>query len=298
MKEEFNNVSPEAVQQTVNKSLSAGTSQKRVIVVKGEVNAAMAGEINSQLRSLEEQDPTSPITMIINSPGGSVVDGLSIYDTMRGIQNKIITVGVGMQASMGAAILIGGDERYMSPNSQLLIHAGSGGGSGTPTEVAIDEAQSNRLRDTLKNIYQDQTGLTREYWSLIRENDTWFTAEQAKEIGVIQGITEVPQGKQSPYAQDRLNAVKYDKSANDLVASIKDDENKLILALNSPFSDPTGVASHSRPELATALAKFPEFWTATKKAEMENQAKSVAVSNDNKTNVRKTHASKPAALKY
>jgi ATP-dependent Clp protease protease subunit len=297
MKDKFNEVSPEAVQQIVNKALSNGANQKRVILVKGEVNADMAGVINAQLRSFEDQDPTTPITMIINSPGGNIIDGLSIYDTMRGIQNKIITVGVGMQASMGSVILVGGDERYMSPNSQLLVHQGSGGAEGTPTEVAINEALSGRLRDILKNIYQDQTGLTREYWGTIMEHDTWFTAKQAKEIGFIQGIQDFPQAKQSHYAQDRANAVEYDANANALVASIAGDESKLALALNSPASDPTGTAFHSRPELATALAKFPEFWTATKKAELEKAAQATALSNDN-NNVHKARAPKPAALPH
>jgi ATP-dependent Clp protease protease subunit len=271
---------------------------QRIIVVQGQVEAGMSGVIQAQLRYLEAQDANKEITMIINSPGGSVVDGLAIYDTMRLVNCPITTVGVGMQASMGSVIMAAGDTRVLAPNAKVLIHQGSGQAEGTPSDEKIGRAFHDSLVDSLKTVYQDHIGLTREFWSLIMQRDTWFSAEQAKEIGFINGILEVPATKKAPYAQDRTeadNALEATKQA--FIAPIAKDLNKVIELLNSDGADPTGFAGSCRPELAVALSKFPKFWTATKKAELEKAAQATAVSNDN-SNVHKARAPKQAGLNH
>src|SRR5690606_36708628 len=104
--------------------------KERVNVVQGQVETSMASTINAQLKFLEVEDPTSPITMLINSPGGSVVDGLAIADIMRSIKCPVQTVGNGMQASMGSILLVAGDQRSTYPNAGLLIRQIMGGSSG------------------------------------------------------------------------------------------------------------------------------------------------------------------------
>jgi len=217
---------------------------------------------------------------------------------MRLVNCPITTVGVGMQASMGSVILAGGDTRVLAPNAKVLIHQGSGQAEGTPSDEKIGRAFHDSLVDSLKTIYQDHIGLTREFWSLVMTRDTWFSAEQAKEIGFVNGVLEVPAGKKAPYAQDRTaadDALQASKEA--FVASLGNDVNKVIQALNSEGADPTNTAGSCRPELAVALSKFPKFWTATKKAELEKAAQATAVSNDN-NNVHKARAPKLAGLKH
>lgn len=289
MKNEFNNTSNTLVPSVRDKD---GTGydifslmlKERVIFVQGQVEAGMAGVIISQIKFLEAQDPKKPITMWVNSPGGSIIDGLAICDVMRAVSCQITTIGMGMQASMGSVILASGDIRLMAPNAQLLVHQGSGGGgSGTPSDLEIGRAFHKTLVDRLTTLYQDHIGLTKEYWNLVLNRDTWFTAEQAKEIGFIHGILEVPEKKKAPYAADRetspvdqLVKIRDEKVAKyDSVASI-------VLAMNSDAVNVGEDVGQLRPELAAKLAQFPEFWTAGKKAEMA-AAKPAAVSNDNVT---------------
>jgi ATP-dependent Clp protease protease subunit len=253
---------------------------KRTIVVQGGVDGAMASVIIAELKFLEAADSTAPIRMIINSPGGSIVDGLGIYDAMRQVSCPIETVGFGMQASMGSILMVAGDTRKLAPNAQVLVHQGSGKDEGTPSDMDIGRAFHKRLIDTLKTIYQDHTGLTKEYWGHVLNRDTWFTAEQAKKIGFVDGIIEVKEGKKAPYAQDRSLVNEFNKVKDDVVAKYKTVD-QLLIAMNSDGADLTATVGGVRPELAVALAQFPEFWTATRKLEHEKALKAAAVSNDN-----------------
>lgn len=247
----------------------------RTIVVQGQVEAGMAGVIIAQLKYLEAKDPEEPIKMLINSPGGSIIDGLAIYDVMRQVSNPITTIGVGMQASMGSVLLAGGDIRMMAPNSQLLVHQGSGGGGeGTPSDLEIGRGFHQTLVDKLTTIYQDHIGLTKEYWGVVLEHDTWFTAEQAKAIGFIHDIVATPEGKQAPYAQDRETSPvdTFAKNKEDKVAKYKTVES-IVKAMNTTGATDEPETARLRPQLATKLAQFPEFWTEGKKKEVAAKAK-------------------------
>lgn len=255
--------------------------KERTIVVQGQVEAGMAGVIIAQLKYLEALDKNAPIQMIINSPGGSIVDGLGIYDVMRQVNCPITTIGVGMQASMGSVLLAGGDHRVMAPNARLLVHQGSGRAEGTPSDLEISRAFHQTMVDRLKTVYQDHTGLSRKYWGIVLNRDTWFTAEQAKKIGFIHEIVEIKPTKKAPYAQDRALVDAFSKAKEDVAAKYKTAE-EIIKVINSDDIDEnTPELGRVRPELATALAQFPEFWTATRKAEHEQALKAAATSNDN-----------------
>jgi hypothetical protein len=180
---------------------------------------------------------------------------------------------------MGSVILAGGDTRIMTPNSQLLVHQGSGGGEGPPSDLEIGRAFHAKLIDSLTNVYQDHTGLTKEYWNIVLNRDTWFSAEQAKEIGFIHEIADIKPGKKAAYADDRSLVSEFKKAQQDDLAKFKTVE-QIRLALNDQNAFPGSNADRLRPELAVKLAKFPEFWTAGKKAEKALEAKKGS-SNDN-----------------
>ncbi len=263
-------------------------NETRTIIVNDQVGAGLAGVVIAQLKFLEAQDPNEEIQMIINSPGGSVVDGLAIYDVMRQVKCPIKTIGIGMQASMGSILLVGGDTRLMAANARLLVHQGSGGGDGTPTDLEIGRAFHSTLIEDLKGIYQDHTGLTKEYWGIVLNRDTWFSAEQAKKIGFIDGIVKLPETKTAPYAADRELTSEFNKAKERSISKYKTAA-QIRSVINSPDTVPEEELARLRPELSVALAQFPEFWTAGKKQEKALEA----AANDN---AGKT-AAKPRARK-
>lgn len=260
--------------------------KERIVMFNTQVESAMASVIVSQLKFLESLDADSGIEIVINSPGGSIVDGLGIYDTTRNIKCPISTTAVGMAASMGSIALVSGDKgsRGMAPHAQLLVHQGSGGGGqGTPSDLEIGRAFHMQMVDRLTTIYQDQTGLTKEYWGIVLEHDTWFTAEQALEIGFIDYIQETPQAKVAPYAADRATSPvdALEKEKAEAIAEY-DTVDKIVRALNTTGATSEGQKlGRLRPELAVKLAQFPEFWTEGKKKEMEAKKAQTASANDN-----------------
>lgn len=263
--------------------------KERIIVVQGQVETAMAGVIVSQLKYLESIDPSAPITMLINSPGGSVVDGLAIYDMMREVKCQINTVGNGMQASMGSILLVGGDNRRMTKNAMVLVHQIMGGASGGTqhSDFEISGAFMAQQHERLKSIYVEFTGLNHKFWDIVGERDTWLTAEQAKKIGYIHEIVknEKPNG---PYAaeadrpegdslQDAIIKATKDRIANMSAADI-------AKAINSGNAE-GGVYARLRGELVTKLAEFPEFWTNKRREEHALKASAAAVANDDAVKV-------------
>ena len=252
----------------------------RTIFVGEGVGSGLAASVIAQLKYLESQNPEAPIQMIVNSPGGSVVDGLAIYDVMRQVKCKIVTVGIGMQASMGSIIMTGGDERIMAPDAKNLVHQGSGGREGTPSDMKIGAAFHETLLDRLKEVYQDHTGLTKEFWGIVLRADTWFTAQQALELGLVDGIAEVAPEKQPKYAADREPNSEFIAAKQEVVSKFKTAE-QLASAINNDFRFETTDVAFVRPELAVALSKFPQFWTAGKKAEMQQAATVAGIANDN-----------------
>ena len=162
----------------------------RVVFLRGEVNQEMANSIVAQLLFLEMEDPEAEISMYINSPGGSVTDGMAIYDTMRYIRPKVRTVCLGMAASMGAFLLMAGEPgmRYALPNSEVMIHQPSGGASGQATDVQLHAQWLLRTKNKMNQLMSEMTGQPLEKIQQDVERDYFMTAEEALKYGVIDKI--------------------------------------------------------------------------------------------------------------
>lgn len=165
----------------------------RIILLHDEVNSATASVVVAQLLYLEGQDPDKDIFLYINSPGGSVTDGMAIYDTMQYIKCDVSTICMGMAASMGAFLLSSGakGKRIALPNSEIMIHQPliSGGGiTGQITDIQIRSQHFQRMKDRLNRILSDNTG--KDYETVCRdtERDNFMTAQEALEYGLIDKV--------------------------------------------------------------------------------------------------------------
>lgn len=166
----------------------------RIIVLSEDVNHASASVIIAQMLFLESEDPDKEIYFYINSPGGSITDGMAIYDTMNYIKCPVVTIAIGLAASMGSFLLAAGEKgrRYATPNAEILIHQPlvSGGISGQATEIKIHSDHLLRTREKLNKIFSEKTGKPIEDIERDTERDNWMTAQQALEYGLIDGIME------------------------------------------------------------------------------------------------------------
>ena len=162
----------------------------RIIILSEEVNSTTASLIVAQMLYLEAQDPDKDIQFYINSPGGSVTDGMAIYDTMQFIKCDVSTICVGMAASMAAVLLAGGakGKRFSLPHSKIMIHQPSGGAQGQQTEIEIAAREIRETRNTLNQILADCTGKPFEQVERDTERDNYLRAEQALEYGLIDRI--------------------------------------------------------------------------------------------------------------
>ena len=165
----------------------------RIIVLSEDVNATSASVVVAQLLYLEGQDPEKDISFYINSPGGSITDGMAIHDTMQYIKCDVSTICVGMAASMGAFLLASGTKgkRYALPNSEILIHQpliGGGGLSGQATDIKIHSDHLVYVRSKLNRLLSEYTGQQLETIERDTERDNYMTAQQAKEYGLIDEI--------------------------------------------------------------------------------------------------------------
>ena len=162
----------------------------RVIFLRGEVNEALANSIVAQLLFLEMEDADAEISMYINSPGGSVTDGMAIFDTMRYIRPKVRTVCLGMAASMGAFLLMAGEPgmRMALPNSEVMIHQPSGGASGQATDFQLHAQWLLRTKQKMNSLMSEMTGQPLERIERDVERDYFMTAEEAKAYGIIDEI--------------------------------------------------------------------------------------------------------------
>lgn len=165
----------------------------RIILLHDEVNSATASVIQAQLLYLEGQDPDKDIFLYINSPGGSVSDGMAIYDTMQYIKCDVSTICTGLAASMGAFLLSAGakGKRIALPNSEIMIHQpliAGGGLSGQVTDIQIRANNLQRTKDRLNRILSENTG--KDYETVCRdtERDNFMTAEEALEYGIIDKV--------------------------------------------------------------------------------------------------------------
>lgn len=166
--------------------------KERIIFVVGPVQDSMATLIVAQLLFLESENPDKDISMYINSPGGVVTSGLSIYDTMQYIKPKIATLCIGQAASMGSLLLAAGSPgmRYSLPNSRIMIHQPSGGFQGQATDIEIHAKEILEIKARLNQIYVKHTGRTLKDIENNMERDNFMRAEKAKEFGLIDEIFE------------------------------------------------------------------------------------------------------------
>ena len=157
----------------------------RIILLNEEVNSASAGVIVAQLLYLEGQDASKDISLYINSPGGSVTDGLAIYDTMQYIKCDVSTICLGMAASMGAFLLAAGTKgkRYALPNAEIMIHQPSGGAKGQATDISIHANHILRTKERLNKILSEKTGQSFETIAKDTERDNFMSAQEAQAYG-------------------------------------------------------------------------------------------------------------------
>ena len=167
----------------------------RIIYLGEDVNPTTSSLIVAQMLFLESEDPDKEIFFYINSPGGSITDGMAIVDTMNYIKCPVCTVCVGLAASMGAVLLASGEKgkRYATPNSEILIHqpliGGQGGGiSGQATEIKIHADHMIRTREKLNKLLSERTGQSLETIEKDTERDNYMTAEEALKYGLIDEI--------------------------------------------------------------------------------------------------------------
>ena len=162
----------------------------RIIMLNDEVNSASAGVINAQMLYLEGQDPDKDISFYINSPGGSVTDGMAIYDTMQYIKCDVSTICMGMAASMGAFLLAAGTKgkRLALPNSEIMIHQPLGQAKGQATDILIHAHHIERIRANINEILAAETGKPLEQIQRDTERDNFMTAAEAAEYGLIDKV--------------------------------------------------------------------------------------------------------------
>lgn len=162
----------------------------RIVFLGEEVNATTASLVVAQLLYLEAQDPDKDIQFYINSPGGSVTDGMAIYDTMQYVKCDVSTICVGMAASMGAFLLSSGakGKRFALPNAEIMIHQPSAGTQGQITDMAIHLKRLETIKKRMNQILADNTGKSVEQVTADCERDNFMTAEEAKEYGLIDRV--------------------------------------------------------------------------------------------------------------
>ena len=164
--------------------------KERVIFIVGAIEDHMANLIVAQLLFLESENPDKDVHLYINSPGGSVTAGLSIYDTMRFIKPDVSTMCIGQAASMGAFLLSGGTKgkRFILPNARTMIHQPSGGAQGQATDIEIQAKEILFLRERLNSLLADHTGQTMEVIERDTERDRFMSAEQSVEYGLVDEV--------------------------------------------------------------------------------------------------------------
>jgi len=170
--------------------------KERVIFLVGQVEDHMANLVVAQLLFLEAENPEKDIHLYINSPGGSVTAGMSIYDTMQFIKPQVNTICIGQACSMGAFLLAAGEKgkRFCLPNSRVMIHQPSGGAQGQATDILIHAENIKDTKDRLNRILADHTGKPVDTVAADTERDNFMNAKEALEYGLIDDILEKRQG--------------------------------------------------------------------------------------------------------
>jgi ATP-dependent Clp protease protease subunit len=166
--------------------------KERIIFVNGPIHDGMASLVVAQLLHLEAENPSKEISMYINSPGGVVTSGLSIYDTMQYIRSDVSTLCIGQAASMGSLLLAAGaaGKRYSLPNSRIMVHQPSGGYQGQATDIMIHARETQKLKDRLNAIYEHHTGQPIDAVEAALERDNFMSAQEAKDWGLVDEVMD------------------------------------------------------------------------------------------------------------
>jgi len=171
---------------------------ERIIFLGQGVDDEIANRITAQMLLLAAADPDKDIFLYINSPGGSITAGMAIYDTMQYIKNDVCTIAMGLAASMGQFLLTAGTpgKRFALPNTEILIHQPSAGLAGSATDIKIHAEQLLRTKKKMTELSAKHSGQTVEQWTRDADRDHWFTAQEAKEYGLIDEVitsaSEIP----------------------------------------------------------------------------------------------------------
>ena len=196
---EKNRLVPYVIEQTAKGERSYDIFSRllkdRIIFLGEDVNATTASLVIAQMLFLESEDPDKEICLYINSPGGSITDGMGIVDTMNYIKCPVSTICVGLAASFGAVLLANGEKgkRFATPNAEILIHQpliGGNGIAGQTTEIKIHADHMIKTREKLNKLLSDKTGQSIETIEKDTERDKWMTAEEALKYGLIDGIMD------------------------------------------------------------------------------------------------------------
>ena len=168
--------------------------RERITFLGQEINDAKVNEMIAVMLFADSEDPNKPQYLYINSPGGSVIAGLSLYDTIGHVNSEVITVNVGMSASMASFILGAGSrgKRIALPHSRVMIHQPMGGSEGQAEDVRVEAEQIMRIKNTLVTMYADMTGQTRERLLSDLDRDNYMSAQQALDYGLIDRIIASP----------------------------------------------------------------------------------------------------------
>ncbi|WP_299690670.1 ATP-dependent Clp protease proteolytic subunit [uncultured Tateyamaria sp.] len=191
-----NNLVPMVVEQTSRGEraydIFSRLLKERIVFINGPIHSGMSHLVVAQLLHLEAENPSKEISMYINSPGGEVTAGFSIYDTMQYIKPKVSTLICGMAASMGSVIAIGGEPgmRFALPNSEVMVHQPSGGAQGMAADMLISARHIERTRERIYQLYVKHAGQDYETVQQALDRDTWMTPEEAKDWGHLDEIVE------------------------------------------------------------------------------------------------------------
>ncbi|MFH9979105.1 ClpP family protease [Streptomyces sp. NPDC017179] len=172
--------------------LAAGLLAQRIVFLGTQVDEVSANRVCAQLLLLSAEDPRTDIALYINSPGGSVTAGLAIYDTMRLIPNDVSTLAMGFAASMGQFLLAVGTQgkRFALPNARIMMHQPSAGIGGTTADIEIQAENLEHTKRTIERLTAEHTGQSEETIRRDGDRDRWFTAEQAREYGMVDRVVE------------------------------------------------------------------------------------------------------------
>ncbi|OGF34186.1 ATP-dependent Clp endopeptidase, proteolytic subunit ClpP [Candidatus Falkowbacteria bacterium RIFOXYC2_FULL_48_21] len=164
----------------------------RIIFLGTPIDDGVANSVIAQLLYLESEDPAKDIKIYVNSPGGSVSAGLAIYDTMQYIKPDVVTICVGLAASMGSLLLMAGakGKRFSLPNSKIMIHQVMGGAQGQASDIKIQAEEILRVKDSLNKILAKHTGKSLDRIDKDSDRDYYMTAQEAKDYGIIDKIIE------------------------------------------------------------------------------------------------------------